>query len=143
MRLANFIGVHNYSCRRIDCAEVGNAQADGKIKNITSKVWDVVKVIFSTAMSVSLFLINPSLFTVGFIIGVVWNEQTRHAIDKIQLVWKTQPWGMSIIAGVASFISLPVSLAATSFLWAANWGSILSSNAQEILKKQHPNPTIP
>lgn len=108
------------------------------------KVWNVAVLVFKGALSLFFYWTNPSLFAIGFITGIVLDDKVRFAIRKIKDVWKTQPWGMTIIGGVASFFSLPVSIAAGSIFWAANIGSKMSHEAQRILNpKEDPRPNEP
>ena len=62
-----------------------------------------------------------------------------YSIDKINAVWKTQPFNTfliggfgSILGGMGSVLSLPITVAAGSILYAANLGSNLSKQAQKL-----------
>lgn len=105
-----------------------------KQNSICQKIWNIAKNIFKVALSIFLYCTNPTLCAVGFITGIIYDEQVRNAIKKIKGVWTTQPLSIAIIGGVASFLSLPVTLAASSFLWAAHIGSAMSREAQRRLQ---------
>lgn len=103
---------------------------------LLEKIVNVVKVIFKAAVSIFLYWTNPSLFAIGFIAGIIFDDHVEFAIQKIKNIWKSQPWSFSLLGGFASALSLPVTLATGSFLWAANWGSVMSREATRILKAQ-------
>jgi hypothetical protein len=124
----------------IDIVETSGPTFNSKIRNffsksnrdwLAAKIWMVAKIALMTLLSVGLFLLNPSLFAIGFIAGIIWNEQAKKAIDKIVLVAKSMHWGYWILGGVASFLSLPVTIAASSVLWSTYLGSQASFKAQK------------
>ena len=74
--------------------------------------------------------------TIGDIVGVVWEDKVKEVVDKVVLIWKKQTWGMVFITGIASFLSLQVTWAAASFLYATNLGSMISKRAQTLLEQE-------
>lgn len=87
------------------------------------KVWDVAKNIFSGILAAGLLIINPTLFIAGFLVGVVWSDQAKEAIQKIVTVWKKQPWVGSAMVIAAGLLALPPALAACSSLYSVHLGS--------------------
>jgi hypothetical protein len=104
---------------------------------IWQKICNVAKTIFKAALSVFLYWTNPTIFSIGFLAGVIRDDQVRQVIQKITGVWNTlwnaQPLSISFFGGLAGFLSLPVTLAASSLLWAAHLGSIMSREAQRLM----------
>ena len=100
--------------------------------NLLQKIKEVAKFIFMTSLSLFLYWTNPSLFAMGFITGIIYDDQVREMIKKIQIIWMTQTW-KSCIFVVASFLSLPVTLAAGSFIWGAHLGKKLAQDTKKNL----------
>lgn len=94
-------------------------------------VWRAVKWLFKVIVGVALFVMNPSFFAVGFVVGIVMNDKVQVAVDKIKLVWNKQPWTVAIIFGLGAFLALPITLAASALLFGANLGASLTNYAQE------------
>jgi len=107
-----------------------------KLASALRIIGNILKEVFKALAAIALYVVAPNIFVAGFLIGVVWQKKTSEAIHKVGLVWSKQTWKMGLIFGVASALALPVTLAATSFLWAAHYGSRLSKSAQQIVKQQ-------
>lgn len=105
-----------------------------KVKNVMEKVKQVALFILKTAISVLLYWVNPSLFAVGFMAGIIFDDQVRYAIQKIKDVWKTQKFTGTLFGGIACVLSMPVSIASASLVWSAHLGSLMSAEAQKIKK---------
>jgi hypothetical protein len=105
-------------------------------ETLGAKVWYVVHKILLAIANIAFFLTNPTLYSIGFLIGIIWDKQVQEIIDKIIGLWKTLPWVMAPVTVVCGFLSIQVTLTATSFLFAAHLGSTLSLKAQELLKKE-------
>lgn len=76
--------------------------------------------------AIGTFFMNPTVFAIGFIVGIVFDEQFRDLIDKIVRIWTRQKIAMTLLLVVAGFLSLPVTLAVGSFLYAGYLGSSLA-----------------
>lgn len=105
-----------------------------KVKHVVEKVKQVAIVILSVALSTFLYWVNPSLFAIGFIAGIILDDQVRCAIQKIKDVWKSQKLAGTLFGGLACTLSMPVTIATASLLWSAHLGSLMSAEAQRILK---------
>lgn len=105
-----------------------------KAHAIIEKVKGVAHLILKASISAFLYWVNPSLFAIGFIAGVVFDEHVRNAIQKIKSVWKNQELAGCLIGSFACTLSLPVSLAAASLLWSAHFGSIIHPSLDEIIQ---------
>lgn len=101
---------------------------------LLKKIWEVAKLVFFTSIGLFLYWTNPTLFAMGFITGIIYDENVRNAIKKIKMIWVTQTWKSCLIGGVASFLSLPVTLATSSFIWGAQLGYRMSQEGQKILR---------
>lgn len=99
-------------------------------KSNLEKIWDAVKKVFSVLLAITLYTVNPSLFLSGFLIGIVVSDKISEAVNKIVRVWKKQPWVSTFLLGLASYLALPVTLAVSSFLFAAHFGSQMERNSR-------------
>lgn len=77
-----------------------------------------------------MFATNPTLFTLGFISGIIWDAKVQEITDKIKSIWKSQTGGVVLLAGIASFLALQVTWAAGSIFYAANLGRCMVQRAQ-------------
>lgn len=100
-------------------------------KNILHKIKWYVGYVLSILIKGLFFVSNPSLFALGFIGGIIWDEPS-FALDRIRLVWTKQSgFFMTAMFVGGCFLTLPVIVSVTSFLWAAEIGS---QNYQQALK---------
>lgn len=111
---------------------------------LLQKIWDVVTSILNVALGIFLYWTNSSMFAFSFIIGIIRDDDVEKAIKKIKDVWDSQPFNTcilggvgSVLGGVGTFLSLPVTIAVGSILYAANLGCTMSRKAQEILKSKN------
>lgn len=104
-----------------------NKQSTGSL--LLEKIGRVTKYIFHSLACVALFWMNPSLFAIGFLAGVVLDAQAKAALQKIGKVWDSQPWSSAFLICIGSLISLPITLAAGSIIASANLGSSMSLQA--------------
>lgn len=99
-------------------------------KNIVQKITWCVSYALSMLIKGLFFVSNPSLFALGFIGGIIWDE-TSFALDRIRLVWAKQSgFFMTAVFAGGCFLTLPVVVSVTSFLWAAEIGSQSYQQAQ-------------
>ncbi len=110
-----------------------------KWKEILYKVWEVAKQVLFGLLGVALFATNPTVFAVGFIIGVVWHGKTRELIDKVALIYKQQTWVMMGITGAAAFLSIHVTWAAAAALYSLHLGAKVSERALALNNGEQPN----
>lgn len=106
-----------------------------KIKFIADKVKEVASPILKASISAFLYWVNPSLFAIGFIAGIVFDDHVSYAIQKIKNVWKNQELTGCLIGSFACALSLPVSLAAASLLWSAHLGSLMHPSLDEMIQR--------
>lgn len=90
-----------------------------------------MKEIFKVSLGVFLFAINPTLFAVGTICGVIWDRKVQEVVEKIKLIVKKLPWQALALIGLAAFFALPVVIGAGSLLGGAYLGSNMSVWAQD------------
>ena len=112
-------------------------QNENKWGNVLSKIWNVAKTVLFGLIGAALFATNPTLFAIGFIAGIIWDKKVQEISEKIIMIWKTQTWGALILTGIASFLSLQVTWAAGSVLYAANLGSKMAQRAQALMHGEH------
>lgn len=119
---------------------ISSPTAENQPKNdLLTKIWDVVKDIFYGLLCVAFFLITPVTFTIGFIVGIVFDDKVQEVVDKIKSIWKNNTWEMLLVTAVASFLVLEVTVATASFLFAANLGKDIAKKA--MAKEQSEEPT--
>ena len=94
----------------------------GKVKDfiikVVKKIITFTKFVFIALASALLYLGNPSLFALGFIVGLVIDAKVRETVAKVQRICAAKPW-VVILIGVGSFLALPVAIAAGSFVCGA------------------------
>ena len=100
-----------------------------KLKHVIEKVKDVACLILTLAFHALLYWVNPTLFSIGFFAGIIFDDQVGHTMQKIDDVWKVQKLKGILLGGVACALSLPVAFATTSLLCSARFGSFVSSEA--------------
>lgn len=109
--------------------------AQDKTKTIVEKIKEVANPILKAGISAFLYWVNPSLFAIGFIAGIVFDDHIRSAIQKISNVWKNQELAGCLFGSFACALSLPVSLAAASLLWSAHFGTLMHPSWDETMQK--------
>lgn len=87
--------------------------------NLLQKISEIAKTVLFAGICLFLYWTNPTLFAIGFIAGIIYDESVQQAIDKIKAYWLTLNWKSSLIGGIASFLSLPVTFAAGSIFLGA------------------------
>lgn len=106
-----------------------------KWSSILNKIWSVTKLIFIGLLGVAMFATNPTVFAIAFIGGVIWDKKVQETVEKVMDIWKSQPWSVLILTGIASFLSIQVTWAAGSILYAANLGRMMVKYSQNYKPK--------
>lgn len=101
-----------------------------RLINVAKIVAKVAIFTFITIISVLFYLANPSLFAMGFIIGLVIDAKVRETVAKVHKIIIAQPWVL-LVVGVGSFLALPVTLAAGSFICGAYASSKIAGMVPE------------
>ena len=96
------------------------------------KIKNIALFIFKAAVCAFLYWTNPYLFWLGVIVGIVKDEETQKTIGKIHAIWQTHPISASALSGLA-LLSLPATMVTGTLLSAANLGSGLSLQAQQLV----------
>lgn len=87
-----------------------------ELPKITGKVLEVATLITKIAVACFLYWMNPTLFAVGFVLGMIFPEKMEKTIHKIKEIWNRQPISMMVLLGTAAVLSLPVFMATASVL---------------------------
>lgn len=103
-----------------------------KEQSLLSKVWEVFKRILFCIVAIALFATAATFFAIGFVIGIVWSKKTQKVIDKVNLIWQTQPVGVIMITGVGAFLALPVTWCSGALFTGAYLGTKLYQTAKAI-----------
>lgn len=124
----------------------------GKFKafvvNTAKKILKFLKLLFITGASVVLYSANPSLFALGFVVGLVVDGKVREIVAKVQRICAAKPW-VVIVIGVGSFLALPITIATASFVCGAYVSSKIagmvppnynpSNMVKDLIKNNVPN----
>lgn len=97
------------------------------MKKAIRVIYEIAKVIFIGITSVLFYLANPSLFALGFLVGLIIDQKVRETVEKVELICRAKPW-VVILVGVGSFLALPVAVAAGSFCSGAYLSSKIASS---------------
>lgn len=127
--------VHSLICK--------SSQVISTIRKQTAPLLAKIKTIALTILTVSLgvmfYWVNNSLFAFSLLVGIIRHVDVIHSINKIKAVWETQPFSAMSLGLVGSVLSLQVTLATGSILFAAGLGAHLSKRAQEIYAEREIN----
>ncbi len=82
----------------------------------------IISQVFWTLLEIGLFILQPNLFALGFICGIVWDETCHAAVEKIKTVWNEQDFPTKILIGLGSLMALPAVILTSCFLVAAGIG---------------------
>lgn len=99
-------------------------QAQGE--SLFSRICSVAIAVFKIAAAAALYWLNPTLFAASLFVGIIFDKHVEEAITKVTHVWTDNFLITGAITGLASVLSLPVTLAAGSVLMGAYAGSWLS-----------------
>jgi hypothetical protein len=107
-----------------------------KQPTLLEKICKVAQIVFSGLLSIFLYWVNPSLFAIGFVTGILFDDKITETMKKICAIWNAQPWSICVLLGGAALLSLPVTLATCTSLWGSYLGSTLSQESQKELQAQ-------
>jgi len=93
----------------------------GNVKDVLAKIWDVVKWIFVAIIGTLLFLANPTLFAIGFVCGIAFDEKFKEVSDKVVRIYQESRWELLAIIGFGAFLSPAV----TAGVMATGFGGAL------------------
>lgn len=75
-----------------------------------------------TMLKFLVFLLQPKLFIIGFVCGIVWDQTCHSAVEKIKAVWTQQSFVGKTLIVVGGLLGLPSVFLAACFLTAASLG---------------------
>ncbi|CUI16898.1 conserved putative membrane protein [Candidatus Protochlamydia naegleriophila] len=95
----------------------------------------VVEIIFQIIVS-SLFYFNRNLFSLGFVIGFIFDRQVREIVEKVNIVYNAQRsfvenalfFGGGVLL---AFFTIPNSIAIATLYHSAQWGAFLYTSSRE------------
>lgn len=94
------------------------------------KIYDLAKFSFALLGHALLFATNPTVYVVGFTVGIMWDEKIGETLEKIANIWKKQRAESILIGAAAAILSLQVTWALTSLAFSAKLGCSLVVNSQ-------------
>jgi len=97
-----------------------------KVAKVARRVLEVVSLILIAIAAVFLYFANPSLFAMGFIVGIVMDDKVRETVAKAQRICIAKPW-LVLLVVAGSFLAAPVAFASSSFICGAYTSSKISS----------------
>lgn len=89
---------------------------------LLERMYNLCKWILITGIRIFYYLAHPTLFSLGFFVGIIWNNQIQNAIDKVIMVWKNQSWFRTILFAGFACLSLPTTFIVSSLLLGASTG---------------------
>lgn len=99
-------------------------QALPKKRTLCQKIMSVVKAIFTVMACLTLFVVNPTLFLLGFLaVGLAFSEKVKEVAEKIRKLCHKYPVGTGFIIPAALFIAWPAVLMVSSISVGAHLGS--------------------
>lgn len=99
-------------------------QAPPKKRTLCQKIMNVVKAIFTVMACLVLFVVNPTLFLLGFLaVGLAFSEKVKEVAEKIRKLCHKYPVGTGFIIPAALFIAWPAVLMVSSISVGAHLGS--------------------
>lgn len=109
-------------------------------ESLGSKIWGVVQKILLGLANSLFFITNPTLYAIGFLAGftagLIWPKQVQIIVDKIILLWEKQWYIMVPVTCAAAFLSIQVTWAAVSVMFATHLGATLAQKANDLWDNQ-------
>lgn len=99
------------------------------LATITRKIMSITISIFKAMVGIGLYWATPTTFAIGFLVGIVADQKIAEVARKIQTIWKNQPAWVCVSLAIGCYLSLPVTIAAGSFLYGAKLGSSLTQSS--------------
>lgn len=103
----------------------------GRWQIVAQKIWMVASAIFKTCLGIFLYRLNPVLFAIGFITGIIADEKVKGSIKKITDLWQEQSRPIKAFTIFATFLSMPVTLGTATLIFSSYYGSKISLKAQQ------------
>ncbi|MCB1135378.1 MAG: hypothetical protein KDK78_03820 [Chlamydiia bacterium] len=108
-----------------------------EIPSLWKRVMNVAIPILKFTAVTAAYIINPSLFVVGAVIGVICHQTMREVAHKIQTIWQEQDWAGRMFIGTLVLFSLPIFTAAATFLAGAHCGAVVTAEALKRARERH------
>lgn len=124
---------------RFNAKPINEASPSSFWDKVIEKVKEIALVIFVVAVSCLLFWVNPTICALGFLAGIIFEDQVKAAIQKIKDVWSNQKIAGTLIGTFACALSMPVTLATASLLWSAHFGSLVSGASKDANDNRMPH----
>ncbi len=105
--------------------------SSGTDTTLWQKISTVAKFTLAGMLTITCFVINPSIFWASFIIGVAFHEKVKETVDNIILMMKNQKLLVIPTYLAAAFFALPVTIAASTALWGSFLGTHFYYTAAE------------
>lgn len=119
-------------------SDYATSESDSKKTTLASKIAYIAKNILIAVVGLALFATNTTVFAIGFISGIVADKATEKMIARIKTFWNQLPWAALVVTGIGAFFALEVTMAASTFLFAANLGSKVYQHAESMEKGVDP-----
>lgn len=83
-----------------------------------------------------LFYLHHNLFTLGFVIGFVFDRQVREVVEKVNVVYNAQRSLVERVlfiggGSVLALLTMPTSLVIATLYYSAQWGALLYKSSRE------------
>lgn len=97
-----------------------------RVRDIANKIKEIAKYALISLLAVTMCIVNPNIFIIGLVVGVTFDDHIQRMAGKITTIWNRYPWRMSLVIGVATYISPVAMLAFGSFFVASSLSSYVS-----------------
>ncbi len=87
-------------------------------------------------MTTPLFYLHHNLFTLGFVIGFVFDRQVREVVEKVNVVYNAQRSFIERVlfiggGSVLALLTMPTSIVIATLYYSAQWGALLYTRSRE------------
>jgi uncharacterized membrane protein len=106
------------------------SKAKATLKTTVKKILEFAANAFLVCAGLFLYWTNPALFAIGMVVGFVFDDKVKEVVEKIKCVWEARSFGMAAVAIIAGYLSLPIILAAGSFLTGSYIGDQIHMKAK-------------
>ncbi|CUI17136.1 conserved putative membrane protein [Candidatus Protochlamydia naegleriophila] len=87
-------------------------------------------------MTTPLFYLHHNLFTLGFVIGFVFDRQVREVVEKVNVVYNAQRSFIERVlfiggGSVLALLTMPTSIVIATLYYSAKWGALLYTRSRQ------------
>lgn len=116
--------------------------AGGIPKLITSRCLMITRVALIIFRQIALFYLHPNLFTLGFVIGLIFDKKVLALVKKVNIIYDSHKTFLEKTlffggGGFLALLTLPTSIVIATLYYSAHWGALFY---QKSLTRYSSNP---